>query len=61
MKTTCNQCEVLYINGIKCHEHGCPEAYKDEKRICKWCGSEFTPEDKNQQFCSEECALDYYN
>jgi len=22
----CNSCQVLYINGIECHETGCPEA-----------------------------------
>ncbi len=21
----CQSCEVIYINGAKCHEHGCPE------------------------------------
>lgn len=55
----CNSCEVLFINGIKCHESGCPESYKDEKRTCKWCGSKFTPEDRTQQFCSDECYIDY--
>ena len=59
--TKCNSCEVLYINGVKCHEHGCPEAYKDEVRECKWCGQEFEPEDRNQVLCSEECAEAYYS
>ena len=22
----CNQCEVLNINGVNCHERGCPDA-----------------------------------
>ena len=55
----CNQCEVLYINGIKCHETGCPEAYKDEVKECLWCGSKFKPDDKDQNCCSEECLQDY--
>ena len=59
IRTRCNSCEVMYINGIRCHEHGCPEAYKDELRECKWCGCEFEPEDRYQNFCSEECAADY--
>ena len=55
----CNSCNVLYINGIKCHEKGCPEEYKDYLRECKWCGSEFEPEDRYQHFCSDECYNDY--
>ena len=56
----CDQCEVLYINGIKTHEIGCPEAWKDYTRECKWCGSEFTPEEKYQDCCCEDCAEAYY-
>lgn len=56
----CTQCEVLYINGVKCHETDCPEAYKDEKRICKWCGQEFTPEQSMQLFCDDSCYADYH-
>lgn len=29
----CSQCEVLVINGVACHEIGCPNATKD----CKGC------------------------
>lgn len=57
----CNSCEVLVINGVVCHEHGCPEAYKHEERECKWCGTDFKPEDANQQFCCEDCAESYNN
>lgn len=56
----CNSCEVLYINGVKCHEIGCPEAWKDYERECKWCGSNFKPENKDQEFCDESCAEAYY-
>jgi len=55
----CNSCEVLVINGIICHEHGCPESWRDETRECKWCGSEFTPENREQVFCDESCAESY--
>ena len=24
----CDQCEMLSINGVLCHEHGCPNARK---------------------------------
>lgn len=56
----CTQCEVLYVNGVKTHEHGCPLAHQDEQRECKWCGSTFTPEFKHQEFCEHSCYA-YYN
>ena len=52
----CNSCEVLYINGLKCHEHGCPDAWRDEIRECKYCGIKFKPEDPLQDCCSDECS-----
>ena len=56
----CQSCEAMRINGVLCHETGCPDAWRDEKRECKWCGSPFTPEDRNQRFCDEDCAESYY-
>jgi len=56
----CNQCEACMINGVYCHEHGCPNAWKDHIRECKWCGQEFEPETEDQQLCSEDCARGYY-
>ena len=55
----CNQCEALTINGLYCHEIGCPEAWKDYPRTCKWCGSKFTPEESSQYFCDDSCAESY--
>ena len=52
----CEQCEVMTINGVLCHEIGCPAAWKDYKRNCRWCGQEFTPENVNQTYCSEQCS-----
>jgi len=51
----CNSCDCLYINGVKCHEIGCPDAWKDYTIECAWCGREFTPEREYQVCCSEEC------
>lgn len=28
MSKRCNQCEALVINGVFCHEHGCPNERK---------------------------------
>lgn len=57
----CKACDVLYINGVKCHETGCPEAWKDYDAECAWCGAKFTPEEKGQDCCSEDCAEAYHN
>jgi hypothetical protein len=51
----CQSCEVVRVNGVVCHEIGCPDAWQDEVRECKECGSEFKPESKNQIFCSAGC------
>lgn len=56
----CNSCECVYINGIKCHEHGCPEAWRDHKHECKNCGIEFKPEDQYRECCSDSCYCDYW-
>jgi hypothetical protein len=55
----CQSCEALRINGVLCHETGCPDAWRDTEKACKWCGQEFEPDDRGQVFCSEECAEDY--
>lgn len=55
----CHSCEILNINGHATHEHGCPEAWRDETRECKGCGSEFEPEDRLQVCCDESCARAY--
>ena len=47
----CNSCEMLTINGIACHEQGCPESWKDEVRECFECGYHFKPSEKFQNVC----------
>ena len=34
-RVKCSQCEAHAINGIPCHEHGCPNA----KHECKGCAT----------------------
>lgn len=57
----CNSCQLLWINGIKCHEHGCPDAWRDEWRECAWCGCRFQPEHKRDTLCSQDCAESFFN
>lgn len=45
----CDSCAALMINGVYCHETGCPNT----PRHCEECGS---PCDPGQRFCSDECA-----
>ena len=49
-------CEKLRINGVVTHEIGCPEAWRDYDRECRWCGTMFKPEDKGQECCSDDCT-----
>ena len=56
----CESCEVLNINGINCHETGCPDVWKSQDLECKWCGSTFKPEIRNQDCCSVECTQAYW-
>ena len=51
----CDQCQIVYINGMRCHEIGCPEAWKDYIIDCPECGTSFVPEEKEQTFCCEDC------
>ncbi len=32
----CDQCDVLAINGIGCHEHGCPNSHLDPSTQRPW-------------------------
>lgn len=56
----CQSCEMLAINGIPCHETGCPDAWKDETRECKWCGQEFKPKHFETSFCCNTCYQDFF-
>ena len=56
----CNQCEILNINGINCHETGCPESWREET-LCKWCGSAFIPDNQWQLCCCHTCDTAYNN
>ena len=56
----CNFCEAARINGRLCHEHGCPEAWRDITRECKWCGHWFKPAGPEDRFCSEDCREAYH-
>ena len=30
MKRNCDQCQAMMINGVFCHEHGCPNTHRGQ-------------------------------
>jgi hypothetical protein len=53
----CSSCQLVSINNKVCHEHGCPDAWKDELRKCNGCGFSFRPETKFNTIC-QDCQTD---
>ena len=56
----CDSCDAVFINGLKCHEHGCPDAWKDYKIKCPNCDKMFKPKEKDQKCCTKRCYKSYY-
>ncbi len=46
--------------GGKSHKQGCPEAWRDERRACPFCGTEFSPSHKDHRFCNLTCSGAYH-
>ena len=57
--TGCESCDAAMINGVYCHELGCPDAWQDYGNDCKWCGSDFQPENRYQDCCDDDCLAAY--
>jgi len=61
----CMSCQACNVNGIPCHEAGCPDMHlhpwtgEMNPKECNWCGSEFTPGNNSQTVCDESCAEAY--
>lgn len=55
--TGCDGCTPTMINGVFCHETGCPESWRDYARDCFNCGYGFTPKERGQCLCVE-CIAD---
>lgn len=47
----CNSCEMLSINGVACHEIGCP----DVPHVCDCfqCGGEFESDSRHARVCPD--------
>ena len=48
---SCDSCQALMINGVYCHEQGCPNAWKNKRVECRECGDRFYPQERYQQTC----------
>lgn len=53
----CSSCEAVVINGLLCHEHGCPDTPPrwEVESSCGYCGDNFKPEYKGQKYCCSWC------
>lgn len=49
---SCDSCQLARIQGVLCHERGCPCAWRDVRTECQSCGCEFIPDEKGQTLCS---------
>ena len=54
----CDGCSPSRINGVFCHEQGCPDAWRDKKIECIECGSDFYPDSHSQDIC-DDCVNSY--
>ena len=61
MSWTCDNYQIAFVNGIKCHEPNCLDAWQDYLKDCAWGGSEFQAEHPEQTFCDVECQESYCN
>lgn len=66
MNTKCDQCQVVRINGVACHETGCPNSWlhpitgEPYLRECEECGCDFKPEEKHEKRC-QDCVTAYFD
>jgi hypothetical protein len=49
----CNGCTPVKVNGVLCHEQGCPDAWRDYSVPCRECGVRFYREHRLQTYCKD--------
>lgn len=49
----CDSCQPSMIQGVLCHERGCPDAWRDELVECTQCGNDFYPEERGLGYCPD--------
>lgn len=58
-RISCPSCQLMRIQGVICHETGCPDSYLYITRECKWCGTNFSPEHRKHFYCDDDCERAY--
>ena len=49
----CDGCCPCAVNGVLCHEDGCPDAWRDSTVDCFECGCQFHPTARRQTLCPD--------
>jgi hypothetical protein len=49
----CDGCSPSMINGVLCHESGCPDAWRDKAVACFECGCDFYPFQRGERTCPD--------
>lgn len=47
----CDSCEAAAINGVYCHETGCPESARIKANACRECGDQMDTDGRNTRYC----------
>jgi hypothetical protein len=48
---TCDSCQMVAVNGVATHEHGCPDAWRGVAIDCRECGCDFIPQFRLEKTC----------
>lgn len=49
----CDSCNMISIQGVPCHEIGCPDAWRETLVECSECGFDFHREGRYQTTCPD--------
>jgi hypothetical protein len=55
----CPSCQLARIQGIVCHETGCPDRHLFTFTSCLWCGQRCKARRDGRRFCSGSCYRSY--
>jgi hypothetical protein len=47
----CDGCSPSVVNGVFCHEQGCPDAWRDSTKACDECGCDFYRTERYDSIC----------
>jgi hypothetical protein len=57
LSVACSQCQSMVVNGVPCHESGCPNERSEVE--CRECGTEFVQESRWDTTCCHTCHVAY--